>query len=316
MGASNLLFSFFLVGGPLLSLSSSNWALCWAGMEVGFLGLLPLLFLGGASTSKESALKYFVIQALASALLFLTGAMVFFFQEESVWYVLGFLAAIVLKLGVFPGHFWVTSVVFGLEWVSCCLILGPLKLPPLGFLSVFGEQQGLWQTGLLILAGVSAIVGAMLGNNQTNVRAMIGASSITHTSWLVLGAVVGGLWVYLGLYLVILFLALLFMWEGDDLGGALTVLSMSGLPPFIMFVAKFTVVSNLLFQPSLILYIVLPLASAVLSLVFYLKFSYSFYLKVKNVPAKSSLFLLTVLNLTGVVWLIIFFGGRDKAVDF
>nr|YP_009353580.1 NADH dehydrogenase subunit 2 [Ellobium chinense]AQX92067.1 NADH dehydrogenase subunit 2 [Ellobium chinense] len=311
MGASNLLFAFFLISGPLVSLSSSNWALCWAGMEVGFLGLIPLLFLGGVSSSKESALKYFTIQALASAFLFLTGAMIFLFQESSLWCALGFVGALALKLGVFPGHFWVTSVVFGLEWVACCLILGPLKLPPLGFLSVFSEMGSNWQVGLLLLAGSSAMVGAFLGNNQTNVRAMIGASSITHTGWLVLGAVVGGLWLYLGLYLTILFIALLFMWEGDDLGAALSVLSMSGLPPFVMFVAKFTVVSSLLSQPELFLFILLPLFSAVLSLVFYLKFSYSFYLKAKELPGKMSMFLLSIPNLLGVVWLVMFFDGRD-----
>nr|YP_004935117.1 NADH dehydrogenase subunit 2 [Trimusculus reticulatus]AEQ93940.1 NADH dehydrogenase subunit 2 [Trimusculus reticulatus] len=305
MSASNLLFLVMLILGPLVSVSSSSWPLCWAGMEVGFLGLIPLLLLGSVTSSKEASLKYFCVQALASVFLFLTGGVIFIFHGANIFYALGFILSVSLKLGLFPGHFWVTSVIFGMDWVSCCLVLGPLKIPPFAFLSSFSETYPEYALGVLVLASLSAMMGAFLGNNQTNVRAMIGASSITHTGWMTLGCVFGGLWSYLAIYLVVLFLGLLFLWQKDNLAGALSILSMSGLPPFIMFVAKLTIVANSLNYGASFLFLSLPLLSAVLSLIFYLKFSYSFYLNEKSFPGKASIFALGAVNLLGVIWVIL-----------
>ena len=42
------------------------------------------------------------------------------------------------------------------------------------------------------LGGLSAIVGATIGLNQTKIAPILGASSITHRGWVAVGAVSGG----------------------------------------------------------------------------------------------------------------------------
>nr|YP_010574510.1 NADH dehydrogenase subunit 2 [Peronia verruculata]UZH97764.1 NADH dehydrogenase subunit 2 [Peronia verruculata] len=300
---SNFFFFLMLIIGPVVSLSSTSWPLCWAGMEVGFLGLIPLLFLGG-SFSKEAALKYFCVQALASAMMFVGGSMIFTMFSTQWVYIFMFLGGLCLKLAMFPGHFWVTSVIFGLEWVSCCFILGPLKVPPLGFLSEFGFSFPEFNSWILMLAGMSAMVGGILGNNQTNIRSMLGASSITHSGWMAMASVFGGLWQYLCLYLTILFMVLIFLWQGDSYSSALSVISMSGLPPFIIFLAKLGVIQAVVIQGGF-LWLVLPLLSAVLSLIFYLKFSYSLLLSTNRWPSKFSVFCVSAFNFMGISWLLL-----------
>jgi len=51
-----------------------------------------------------------------------------------------------------------------------------------------------------LLGGIRALVGGLIGNNQTSLRPIIGASSVAHTGWASVGAVCGSLWLYFGLY--------------------------------------------------------------------------------------------------------------------
>ena len=68
-------------------------------MELSTIAALPLMF--SSRFSAESVIKYFCVQALASSFLLLFG-LVYFSWADIYW---GVLRALVLKLGMFPGHF-------------------------------------------------------------------------------------------------------------------------------------------------------------------------------------------------------------------
>lgn len=89
--------------------------MCWAGVELRFLGLIPLIFSNNKyiSLTKESRIKYFCIQAVGRALLFYGGLTSFSLMGNVV--VIIFLVSLFIKLGVFPIHFWVPRVVSGLD---------------------------------------------------------------------------------------------------------------------------------------------------------------------------------------------------------
>nr|AJJ48440.1 NADH dehydrogenase subunit 2 [Ampullaceana balthica] len=297
---------YFLIFGPILSVSSSNWVLCWSGKELGFFSLMPLLLMNNISTSKEVVLKYFSIQAFSSVLLFFSGMMIFGFLFKDVISILLFMLSMSLKLGFFPGHFWVPSVVSGLDWFSCCLILGPLKVAPFALLVVFLLVFPDLQLSVMFLGVLSAFYGSILGNNQTSVRGMIGSSSISHTGWMINALIFGYIWAYFLVYMLTLFMFLLMMMKMDYFSASMNLLSMSGLPPFLVFIMKinilFSMINMNVWVPVLILII-----GSFISLIFYLKFSYSLILNMKNFRA-FSLFLFFSLNLLGVFY--IFFGGR------
>ena len=128
MSSGNFLFYFFMLLGPGIAVSSSEWVICWVGIELSFFGLIPLLVRDGKDVPilrRESALKYFCIQAAGRALLICGGIIKFTipFYRDSLPPHLILLIGLRLKLGIFPFHFWVPRVVSGVEWYSAFLIL-------------------------------------------------------------------------------------------------------------------------------------------------------------------------------------------------
>lgn len=311
MSSANVLFLFVIGCGPIIRLSSSNWFLVWAGIEVRFLGLIPLLFLGGKyiSLNKEAGLKYFCIQALGRALLFLSGLVVYFNVVDRFLFSILFLFSLRVKLGLFPGHFWVPSIISGLEWIPCLLILTWQKIPPFALtVSLVRSRSYNIHDLVLILGGIRALVGGLIGNNQTSLRPIIGASSVAHTGWASVGAVCGSLWLYFSLYCIVLFLTVSFLWEGDMLISSISILSLRGLPPFVIFSGKWLVIKSALRCIIRIKFLILPILGTFLSLVFYLKFFYSFYLNSEKLTSKarvSFILPLIFLNLFGVGYIMI-----------
>nr|YP_009408675.1 NADH dehydrogenase subunit 2 [Elysia timida]ANP26542.1 NADH dehydrogenase subunit 2 [Elysia timida] len=281
MSSANLLFFSLLLVGPFISVSSSNWIICWSGVELSFLGLIPLLFMNNkyVSLTKESSMKYFCIQALGSGLLFYSGLMVFS-DLSSEFNLLLFVLSIFLKLGVFPMHFWVPSVCAGLDYMSLYFVLTFQKIAPFAFLNlIISELNEEMIMVTMVLGGLTSLVGAIMGNNQTDIRSMLGCSSIVHSGWLVLGCLTGYFWGYFFIYCASLMIVFLFINKPESLSEVgVGILSLSGLPPFFMFLGKWGVLKT-----SLELYfpfwsISLFMVGAIISLVFYLKFSYSFLL--------------------------------------
>nr|YP_009987769.1 NADH dehydrogenase subunit 2 [Phyllidiopsis krempfi]QNL17298.1 NADH dehydrogenase subunit 2 [Phyllidiopsis krempfi] len=281
MSSGNVLFLIMLILGPLVSISTSNWVICWVGLELSFLGAIPLLFSDSSfsSLSKESAMKYFCIQALASALLMLGGILLFVGFTTFWTFFFIFITSLFMKLGIFPMHFWVPSVVSGLNWMPMFVLLGWQKIAPLAFISNFSENFDWFCVFILMFGGLSAVVGSVIGINQTSFRAMLGSSSISHTGWACFGSVFGSLWTYFFIYCLSFFFLMLFCFLMNDLMIGMTVLSLSGLPPFTMFIGKWSILKSALVCHLWYMYLILPILGALLSLFFYLKFFYSYYLK-------------------------------------
>nr|ABJ55907.1 NADH dehydrogenase subunit 2 [Thuridilla gracilis] len=309
MSSANSLFLVLLILGPVVSLSSSNWMICWSGVELSFLGLIPLLFMSNKyiSLTKESAMKYFCIQALGSAVLFYSGLMVFS-DLGSMFTNILLILSIFIKLGIFPLHFWVPSVVAGLDWFPLFFILTTQKVAPFAFFTLLISNLS-EDFSLLVaaLGGITALVGALMGNNQTDLRAMLGCSSVAHSGWLVLGCITGFFWGYFFIYCISLFLVFNFLMNPlSNVETGISIISLSGLPPFLMFLGKWGVLKSsveMLFPWWIVGTFLL---GAFISLVFYLKFSYSFMLNnenaLQNKGLKSSYLSFMLINLMGLMF--------------
>ena len=309
MSSANLLFLSLLFLGPLVRVSSRNWIICWRGVELRFLGLIPLLFFNNkyVSLTKESAIKYFCIQALGRAVLFYSGLIVFSGLIREFTRLL-LVLSIFIKLGVFPIHFWVPRVASGLDWVPLYFILTTQKIAPFAFLSlVLRRFSETFCVRIAILGGATSIVGAIMGNNQTDLRAILGCSSIAHRGWLVLGCLTDYLWGYFFIYCLRLILAFILLTRSSSRSETgLGILSLRGLPPFFIFLGKWGVLKSSVeigFPTWLISFF---LVGAVISLGFYLKFSYSFVLNnnglLWNRSTKSAIIGFLVVNLTALVF--------------
>nr|AWH98390.1 NADH dehydrogenase subunit 2 [Conus tabidus] len=332
-----LMFLCVMGFGTLLSLSSVHWLGIWAGLEMNLIGFLPMLIYQKKVSESESAVKYFIIQALGSSLL-IFGSLLSFSTSfswdmisEGVTGTLGLCAlmsGLSVKLGVFPFHYWVPSVMAGLSWIPCMLLATWQKLAPLFLLlslCELSESKGLVGLFCVMSAG-SALIGGAGGLNQTQIRALLAYSSIGHLGWMTF-AMLHSEWcmkLYLFIYLCITSSLFMSLWLKDSsamkdvsslkhfkvyqLVIMLLLLSISGLPPLLGFVSKWLVVLVGSSGPLSFVLFLLILGS-LMSLFYYLSLFFSFFLNFfKNnnketdiVVSKKAVITISMLNVIGGV---------------
>nr|YP_009166764.1 NADH dehydrogenase subunit 2 [Conus tribblei]ALC75037.1 NADH dehydrogenase subunit 2 [Conus tribblei] len=336
-----LMFLSVMGFGTLLSLSSVHWLGIWAGLEMNLIGFLPMLIYQKKISESESAVKYFIVQALGSSLL-IFGSLLGFstsFSWEMISGGMGgtmglcaLVSGLSVKLGVFPFHYWVPSVMAGLSWVPCMLLATWQKLAPLFLLlslCELSESQGLVVLFCIMSAG-SALVGGAGGLNQTQIRSLLAYSSIGHLGWMIF-AMLHSEWcmkLYLFIYLCITSSLFMSLWLKDSnimknvsslkhfgvyqLVVMLLLLSISGLPPLLGFVSKWLVVF-VGSSSSLSFILFLLILGSLMSLFYYLSLFFSFFLNFfKNnnsgidiVTSKKAVIVISMLNVIGGVLILL-----------
>lgn len=236
--------------------SAPSWMISWVGLELNNLRFIPLILNNRNKRERESAIKYFLTQALASVL-FLVGGLI----ESSSFYVIGgrilINTALIIKLGGAPFHAWIPSVLEGIVWKRCFLLLTIQKINPLILLGIIDKIEGVIVFTILI----SLIVGAYGGLSQTSIRKILAFSSINHAGWFISAIVLRNYltWVYFGIYslLIISVISINDIFNINHINQSinltsspiqsmlmLRLLRLGGLPPFIGFLPKWLVLQD------------------------------------------------------------------------
>lgn len=172
------LFSTTLILGLFFSLTSNNWLSVWIGLELNLYSFIPLLLQSALNQEKEAAVKYFLVQALASTLILLRTLRINFLPTPHILFIL----AIIIKLGIAPCHFWLPPVINSLSWSICLILATTQKIAPIFLLTQALSPHSTITTTTISL--ISAITGAIGGLNQTQIRAILAYSSIGHIGWI------------------------------------------------------------------------------------------------------------------------------------
>nr|QGP73077.1 NADH dehydrogenase subunit 2 [Turricula nelliae spuria] len=307
---SGLPFSYMFLSvmgtGTLLSISSIHWLSIWAGLEINLIGFLPLLVYQKSTSESESAVKYFIVQALGSSFLIFGSLIAFTLSFTWDLYLLSpyssfglaiLGAGLMIKLGLFPFHYWLPSVMAGLPWFSCLLLATWQKLAPLFLLLCYFESMESYNMVLMfcIISAGSSLMGGFGGLNQTQIRALLAYSSIGHLGWMVFAALHSE-WVmktYLFVYIAISISIFLSLWMSDSgmmsnisnlktcalvqMSIMMLLLSLGGLPPLLGFIPKLLVIMTSSVGPWIGIVIFLIMGS-LMSLFYYLSLFFSFFL--------------------------------------
>lgn len=326
--------------GTLLSVSSIHWLIIWAGLEINLIGFLPLLVYQKSVSERQSAVKYFIVQALGSS--FLIFGRLISFSSSFGWdaYIRGYnyrrvgflvlICGLFIKLGLFPFHYWLPRVMAGLPWISCILLATWQKFAPLFLLLCLTEMNQFYRVRLFICVVRigSSLVGGVGGMNQTQTRALLAYSSIGHLGWMRF-AVIHSEWtikVYLAVYVLISISLFTSLWYSDFgnikniynlkdfsfiyLRVMFLLLSLGGLPPLLGFVSKWLVV--LVGVRSVWAPVVFGLIlGSLMSLFYYLSLFFSIFLRslkkngFKNVLITNRLVgVINIINLVGGVFIL------------
>nr|YP_010946440.1 NADH dehydrogenase subunit 2 [Calolamprodes beybienkoi]WGO57158.1 NADH dehydrogenase subunit 2 [Calolamprodes beybienkoi] len=295
--STKILFTFTLMMGLLIVISSNSWLSAWMGLEINLLSFIPLMSNNDNILTTEASLKYFLVQALTSAsLLFIILSKSLF---ESMFSIFSnsmsstmIMIPLLMKSGVAPLHWWFPSVMEGLSWNNCFILMTMQKIAPLLLISYVVYPN--MPFNLIIL--LSVIVGALGGFNQTSIRKILTYSSINHVGWMLAAMLMGkNMWMtYFSIYLVLTltviliispmqmsFINQIFMMNEDNKIMKFllfsSLLSLGGLPPFLGFLPKWLIVMFMMTNYSFTLISIMTILSLI-TFYYYLRITYSSFI--------------------------------------
>lgn len=330
----------FSVGGMMLMSASLDLIVFFIALELMSLAVYVLVgFRRADRRSNEAALKYFILGSAASAILLYGTSLLYgatgtinirtlaaslastptiatpLFVMGAWLVVLGFL----FKVATVPFHMWMPDVYEGAPTPVTGFMTTGLKAAAFAsFLRVFvalGYGKGLSESVqgqihnlLWVLAVLTMVVGNVIALNQTNLKRMLGYSSIAHTGYLLVGILcapkspqgLAPVVVYLVSYAVMnlgAFAILTVLSTRDDAGlnlhdwagvsrkhpwlafaMAVFLLSMAGIPPTAGFAAKYFLFYSAVQAGEVPLIVIAVLCSAV-SVYYYLRVLVQMYMR-------------------------------------
>jgi len=311
------LLGLFGLLGMMIMMSANSLLTMYLGLETLALSMYALVAIDRKNvTSAEAAMKYFVLGAIASgALLYgiswvygVTGSLQFHeiaaaisadpgINNLPLWFGLAFLiVGIAFKFGAVPFHMWLPDVYQGARTPVTVYLATAPKLAALAMLfrilvDGLGGLQDTWGDMLMIVAVLSLILGNFVAIAQTNIKRMLGYSTIAHVGFILLA-------IYCGTadgYAAALFYTLTYVVAAAGAFGIVILLSrrgydaellsdfkglnarspwfalmmlflmfsMAGVPPFVGFIAKLNVISAVLDVGGAGLAVLMVLASVV-----------------------------------------------------
>ena len=202
----------FSVCGMLVMTSANHLLVVYLGLELMSLCLYAMVaFYRDDRLAVESAMKYFVLGALASSILLygmsllygLTGSLSLpeihlaagTLDQENLGLILAvvlIVVALAFKLGAVPFHMWVPDVYQGAPTSTTAFIGAAPKIAAFAMimrLLVGGleELHDIWQQMLIILALLSVAAGNIIAIAQDNLKRMLAYSTISHMGFFLFG---------------------------------------------------------------------------------------------------------------------------------
>jgi NADH-quinone oxidoreductase subunit N len=208
---------FYILGlsamlGMMVMISANSFLSIYLGLELLSLSLYAMVAMQRDSVAaSEAAMKYFILGAMASAMLLYGMSMIYGAtatldlsemnrilstgEHDSLVLIFGLvfmLVGVAFKLGAVPFHMWVPDVYHGAPTAVTQFISTAPKLAAFAMLMrilVDGlpSLQPQWHDIITILAVLSIIIGNVVAIAQTNIKRMLAYSGISHIGFLLMG---------------------------------------------------------------------------------------------------------------------------------
>jgi NADH-quinone oxidoreductase subunit N len=211
-----LVLALFAVLGIQVIVSAGSFLTLYLGIEIMSLSLYAMVACDrDDGVAAESAMKYFVLGAIASgALLYgisilygITGTLLidgvaFAVARDGVpaiGLLLGIafiVVGVAFKFGAVPFHMWLPDVYHGAPTPVTLFVGSAPKIASFALaIRVLAEGLGsavdAWQDMLVVLAALSMAVGNVVAIAQTNIKRMLAYSTISHVGFILLGILAG-----------------------------------------------------------------------------------------------------------------------------
>lgn len=205
-----LLIVFACVGMGII-LSANDLMTLYMGVETLSLSSYVLAsFHRDSARSSEAGLKYFVLGALASGLLLYGASLVYGFSgstrfdliaesEMTIGLTFGMvlmITGLAFKVSAAPMHVWTPDVYEGapspvVAFFSAAPKIASMVVFANVLFTAFGPAIDDWRLVVAIIAGMSMIIGAFGALSQTNIKRLLGYSSIANIGYALIGVAAG-----------------------------------------------------------------------------------------------------------------------------
>ncbi len=202
--------------GMLVMISANHFLSLYLGLELLSLSLYAMVAFDRENPkASESAMKYFVLGAIASGMLLYGMSMVYgmtgslnivevgiaieTLQGDNIVLVFGLvfiLIGLAFKLGAVPFHMWIPDIYHGSPTAVTSYIATAPKVA--GFAMIIrllaegmGGLQTDWTDMMIILSVLSMVLGNVVAIAQTNLKRMLAYSTISHVGFIMLGLLAG-----------------------------------------------------------------------------------------------------------------------------
>nr|YP_010571306.1 NADH dehydrogenase subunit 2 [Dermacentor reticulatus]UZG91442.1 NADH dehydrogenase subunit 2 [Dermacentor reticulatus]UZG91455.1 NADH dehydrogenase subunit 2 [Dermacentor reticulatus]UZG91468.1 NADH dehydrogenase subunit 2 [Dermacentor reticulatus]UZG91481.1 NADH dehydrogenase subunit 2 [Dermacentor reticulatus]UZG91494.1 NADH dehydrogenase subunit 2 [Dermacentor reticulatus] len=299
----------------LISISSNSWFIYWLSMEMNLMSFIPILN-NYKIKNCNSMIIYFVIQSFSSSLFFISSFQ--FNLSNSIFFLSLLNISILIKLAIFPFHFWLMSISESLNFNALFLILSFQKVIPLFILSNFFFH---W---IIIQVMISTLISSIMALNFKLVKKLLILSSISHQGWMISMIFKKiNFWIlYLITYSIIIY-TITILCEKFNLISLINIsnkkinysnkmnlisqfMSLGGMPPFLGFFIKIMAICSLMKFNLFI--IVILIISSLINLFFYFKIlTPIFFFNVKSLKNSNFTFNKKTLFINMNFMLLIFF---------
>nr|YP_009544115.1 NADH dehydrogenase subunit 2 [Cosmoscarta dorsimacula]AZJ53290.1 NADH dehydrogenase subunit 2 [Cosmoscarta dorsimacula] len=322
MNSTKLMFMMFMLLSTMMSLSSNNWFGGWMGLEINLMSFIPLMLNKFNYYSSESMMKYFIIQSIGSMFM-LMGIITMALKINDQMNML-IMCGLMTKLGIAPFHMWVPSIVDGLSWLNCMIMLSWQKLATLMLLSYTINFSV-----MLLPIIFSLLIGSVGGINQSSLKKILAYSSINNMSWILIAMKSSmTLWINYFLIYSIMIISLTFMLNKMNINYinqcfltsfnsmnklflSIMLLSMGGLPPMLGFLPKWMVIQSMIYNNDYLISIIMVMTSLI-TLFYYIRISLMMILVNSEKPKlmsimidKKMMFNFMLINLLGFIMIMI-----------
>ena len=213
---------FYVLGlfgllGMMIMISANSLLTMYLGLETLALSQYALVaFDRNNESSAESAMKYFVLGAIASgALLYgiswvygVTGSIQFdeisavlagdaAINSLPLWFGIAFIiVGLAFKFGAVPFHMWLPDVYHGARSPVTLYIASAPKIAAFALtirilVDALGDLHDVWSGMIMVIAVLSLLLGNIVAIAQTNIKRMLAYSTIAHVGFILLAIYTG-----------------------------------------------------------------------------------------------------------------------------
>lgn len=252
-------------------------------MECCTLRFLGIVCLKSINQKFGAVARYFLIQVLASSLLLVS----LLFISDREWSfninIFFFNLSLMIKIGLFPFHFWVIRLIPYIRWVGIYLLSSVQKIIPILIL-----RWSLYLDYLVIVSVITILISIYKRIGLTSIKIIFRYSILSHTAWICIVLINLDWWLFYFIFYSFIFLMVCLFHRHiiiDDFRDltiiklispklfyiyVITIISFIGIPPLLGFTIKWIIMIRIvnLYSYFVMLFVV---GCSVVHLFYYIK---------------------------------------------